>query len=1103
MKNKNKVKLRSLNKKIAAEKLVTLSLAGLLATVGTLDNLGINLFDLLDNFKHNFNNPSSSTELDIDKTESYKPSDVKTDDEDVPVITETTEDKSKISDGEDIADKTEQAVNSDIQSPVSTGTLGEASKPSSNLDPDLKPEDTHIHTLGEWVALNGIFDASYCPEDGALAGVKLHNIRITNIKKISNENGTHNLVITFTCTNCGQEKTITKTVECKYGEEITWDDVFEYETCDCGYKHTIGRHNLDSGTINYQGKTIEYTCTNSRCGYKLVRDYNPTISVSPGSGAGGSGSSGSGHDKPTHIHYLGEWVSLNDDLEANYCPEDGVLVGTRAHKYDKPSNTAISNQDGTHTTTTSETCLNCNHIKTTTKTDSCNYNFKWNDTLEYNECSECGYIHIIGGHNLDKGTIDTVNNEITYKCQNEGCDYSKTESYTKPVDPTHKHIMGEWKDNGNNEARVCIAPGCTAPDKAIQTRPHSWGNYTYKDDSTEERHCNTCTAISTKGHSYTNSTSYSIVDDTHHTRTITRNCSSCNDSKIVDTFENENCSFTIFVSETDANITYKCACGNTKTVDKTVEHTHAWGEWINNGANEVRYCVAPGCSDPIAKENKPHSWGEWNADHTERNCKTCNAVETHTHTFGDNSTSYEKNGDTQHDVVVTHICSDSNCGKKEEVSRTTINCSFTTIISETDTTITKACVCGNTFTEDKNKEHNHTYGAWQDNGANEICYCTDPNCTVPGGDAKTQDHQWGEWNADHTERTCTSCGKVETHTHTYTNSDDYSPSGDKTHIHTITGVCGCGDTKEISRTEEGCSFTKGTEVTDPTTGITTITYSCVCGNYYTETKKPATHTHSGGSEQTRSGSGNVCYETYKVCAECGEEYDIASHGHNLIDAGRGKKECTGCGKTFGADGELIEQAALQNPPLATDIPAVGDVVTDGETLAGVIAGSGQGTDVSQVVGDGETQKEIDASQVIGDEETQGEIDASQVIGDGETQEEPGKVVIIVDESNEDKIDEIIAEQEEGKDIILVVDDEEEIVDQIISEQDQVISDAQAEAEARLEEILASDADEAAKDEAIDKIIEDTERIIGEAMDKADAEFADLIDDDPMVLELTM
>ena len=283
MKNKKKVKLRSLNKKIAAEKLLTLGFAGLVATIGTLDNLGINLFDLLDNFKHNFNNPSSSTELNIDKTKFSKPSGVKTDDEGVPVLPEATEDKSEIPNGEEITvdDKTEQAVKSDIQMTVSTGTLDEASKPSSDLNSNLKLEDDHIHNLGKWVALNGIFDASYCPEDGALAGVKLHNIRITNIKKISNENGTHNLVITFTCTNCGQEKIVTKTVECKYGEEINWDEVFEYETCDCGYKHIIGGHKLDKGTINYQGKTIEYTCTNSGCGYKLVKDYNPTISVNP------------------------------------------------------------------------------------------------------------------------------------------------------------------------------------------------------------------------------------------------------------------------------------------------------------------------------------------------------------------------------------------------------------------------------------------------------------------------------------------------------------------------------------------------------------------------------------------------------------------------------------------------------------------------------------------------------------------------------------------------------------------------------------------------------------------------------------------------------
>lgn len=936
---------------------------------------------------------------------------------------------------------------------------------TKNSDIDLESVNNHQHTIGERVALNDYFEANYCSEDNVLMGIKLHNYRITDYKKVSNDNGTHNTTLIFTCVNCNHERTLTSTVDCEYGK-VTWDDIFEYENCEgCGYKHIIGKHKLDNGTIDYEKGTITYACENPRCEYVKENKYEL-------SKPGNSGSTSSGYEKPVrpgHIHYLGEWVALDDDLEANYCPKDGVLVDVRNHKYEISDSISKSNGNGTHATFTEETCTNCKHIKTSTKTNSCDYDFKWNDLFEYNECTVCGDVKIIGSHRLDKGTINTADNTITYACENEGCGYSKTESYTKPVDPVHKHTMGAYIDNGSNEIRYCTDPNCPDPNRGSETRAHSWGNYKYKDDSTEERECNTCTAISTKGHSYTNDTSYTIVDDSHHTRTVTRNCSSCNDSKIVDTFENEDCSFTIFVGETDADITYKCACGNTKTVDKTEEHTHKFGNWKNNGSNEVGNCIVPGCPDPDAKEYKAHAWGEWNADHTERPCATCDAKEKHDHTFGADVISTVPNGETSHDVVVSHTCTDDSCNHKEEVSRKTEACSFTIFVSETDTTITKGCECGNKFTENKNIGHNHTYGDYINNGLNEIRYCTDPNCPVPGGDANTRDHSWGEWNADHTERVCETCDAKETHNHSMTTNNTDTPSGDKTHIHTVTQKCDeCGEEVEVSSEEVNCNFTKGKEVTDETTGITTITYSCVCGNSYTETKGPVTHTHAGGNLQERAGSGNTCYETYKVCDECGEEYDISSHGHNLIDGDRGKKECLKCGKTFSASETLTEQATLQNPPLATDIPAVGDVIADGDTLVGVIAGSEQ-------------------------------TDASQTFGEGETQE-PEKVIIVVDENNEDKIDEIIAEQEPGKDIILIVDDEAEKVDQIISEQDQVISDAQAEAEARLEEILASDANEVAKDEAIDKIIEDTERVIGEAIAKADAEFADLIDDDPMVRE---
>jgi len=842
----------------------------------------------------------------------------------------------------DLTEKLENSENNDlIETPNVQNNVGnKESIESVNPVNNTETNETHKHTLGEWVSLNDDFEASYCPEDNTLVGTRLHNYRVTGFDKISNNDGTHNEVIINTCINCNHEKIVTtRTVDCGYGN-LEWDNVYEYENClDCGYKHIIGRHKLDNGTIDYKNKTITYSCEHPGCGYMLENEYKPSKpSNSRPSSSGNSGNHG-GSDY-SHTHYLGEWVSLNDDLEANYCPRDGVLVETRAHKYGALTSTTNSNNDGTHTTVNKETCINCNHIKTTTKIDSCNYVFNWDDSNEYNECSVCGDIKIIGSHNLDNGTIDVTNNTITYSCQNSGCGFTRTESYTKP----------------------------------------------------------------------------------------------------------EN-------------------------------HDHDFGPWTNNGNNEVRYCINPGCSDPVAKEFKSHIWDNWNENHTERNCKTCDAVEKHGHTFGSDSTDFIPNGTSMHDIVISRTCTDSTCNHTEEVSRNTVGCSFTITISETDTTITKGCVCGNTFIENKNIEHKHNFGAWTNNGSNEIRHCTDPNCPVPGGAAETQDHSWSAWNENHTERTC-SCGAVDTHSHSFKTIITDTSSGDRTHTHVVTEKCSdCGKENEISRGEVGCNFTKGSEVTDSTTGITTITYSCTCGNSYTETKGPVAHTHVGGTLQERAGSGDVCYETYKVCTECGKEYDISSHGHNKKDAGFGIQVCRKCNKTFAPTNDLPAQSPVLIPEEVV-LPGTDGVLTNENTgLDGTSVDTGQdvnnlpNTNVEQNPGDlSDTGIEQNPDNLpdTGVEQNAG---ISQGENDTGSNGDAGEDIVVIEKLPENEVNNEL--------------------DEIIAEQDAAIREAEANAEARLEGILASDASEAEKNAAIDKVIEDTDRAIGEAIAQAETVLSNL------------
>lgn len=877
-------------------------------------------------------------------------------------------------------------------------------------------EGEHTHKLGEWVAVNDVFEESYCPEDGTLVGRRNHLYHATKIEYKSNEDGTEEKVTIGKCLTCGHEITLTRTKLCDYNKVI-YDENNEYEICDhCDFVHPRGKHNLDNGVR--KGNEIVYTCQNEGCDYTRVREYKPGYNHGGGSSSGGGSSRPTNPDKPVHTHYLGEWVSLNDDLEASYCPEDGALVETRAHKYTANTN-IVSNHDGTHTTTTTYTCSNCNHVKSESKTETktCDYSkITYDDTYEYGNC-ECGDKHTIGTHKLDKGTINDTNTYITYSCTNPGCGYTKTEKYTKPG---HIHDYGETKN------------------------------------------------------------SYSATDNTHHTHTVYQECTAGDDTKIISK-TTEGCIFgltntSVVDGKTIETYTCKNNCGNSYTKEKTetTTHTHKYGEWQDNGNNEVQYCIEPGCTNPVDKKFKPHAWGEWNTDHTKRECTTCTATETHVHTFGANTTKLEKNGSTNHDVVTIKTCTDNTCNYSEEVSRTTENCSFTKTIAETDTTITKECACGNTYVENKTTTHTHNYGVWTDNGQNEIRHCIDTNCTVPGGASETRDHTWGEWNSDHTKRNCTTCTATETHTHDFKSKNTNTPntSGENgTHIHIVTNECACGQTVEVSREVENCVFTKGEETTNEVTGEITTTYSCVCGNSYQETKTPTTHTHSGGNLQERKGTGDTCYITYKICDTCHQEYELSNHGHDKVLNGDGDYECTKCGKVF-------------NGPVQS-IASTNALGIDDETKK-LLEKSDEEAKLLQEKSDAETNNllaDSDAEALAlkqkSDEETRRLLEESEA----ETKrllEESAKETATLLGTDNDAPD---ITEEETEDLT------NKEIDAIIEETDNAIKEITDNADARLAEAMASNN---ATDEVIDTIIEETDKAIADISEYADAKLAALI-----------
>jgi len=430
----------------------------------------------------------------------------------------------------------------ETEKPISTPGIGEnnngtqTSNPGTVITDPTTPTETdpiitipeHTHTLGEWVAINDIIEGSYCPDDGVLVKTRIHIYTITGKEVIPNNNGTHNIYITGECTNCGHSKTrIIENQDCNY-ENLTWDSVFEYETCeDCNYIYTVGKHAFDEGKI--KGNQKLYSCENDGCEYTFSKPYNPNHNNNNNNGGG------SNTDRPVHTHYYGEWISLNDELEANYCPEDGKLMGTRAHKYTQTDNKVISNNDGTHTIVKGETCANCNHKKTSTNSVSCEF-----------------------------GPEVLVGNQYVSTCGI--CGYEKTRPY---IPSEHTHNWSEWKvtkpatcTEDGEETRTCSVDGCTVK---VETR-----------------------VIPALNHSYKESTSLVSNGDGTHDLIKTKTCGACGDVQTETISSGVSCTYNNIVEVTnDDGVViqeiHSCDCGHSYTVDIDPEPDHTVHTPDSNG----------------------------------------------------------------------------------------------------------------------------------------------------------------------------------------------------------------------------------------------------------------------------------------------------------------------------------------------------------------------------------------------------------------------------------------------------------------------------------------------------------------------------------------
>ena len=884
------------------------------------------------------------------------------------------------------------------------------------IDPTrLMPEGVINYGQGlpKWVAVNDVFEEGF-KEDGTSIGMRAHIYNVTNVEVEANDNQTHTKHITAECKSCGHVWEYDKTQKCDF----------------------------DEGVI--KGNKIIYTCETEGCGNSYSKS-NGHSNI----GGGGSHGGGSNDNKPTHQHSYGEWKSLNDELEYAECNSCGNRL-TREHKYNTPVISIKTNNDGTHTIVTNETCLNCNHSKTKTETKNCNYK----TTNKYEAASDKTHTHTI------TDTCNECNHSKVVSSKEENCNFELTNSKTE--------------SNGDvTETYTCKATGCgNSYTKTIPYKPGHTHNYV---------------SISTSIVSNNNGT---------HNEIETKKCS-CGDVITNTISGNIACTFGPETIIGNQYVSACTSCGYEKTRPYVPEHKHTYeeaGTRISSKGNgthdiyKIEKCSDPDCGHEIETlylegVNCTYGAGVPNEDNTlmTYTCNGCGHTKTeeikqeHTHDYII-STRTVSNNDGTHDVIETKIC---DCG---DVITNTISgniaCTFgpETIIGNQ---YVSACTsCGYEKTRPYVPEHKHTYEeagtriSSKGNGTHDIYKiekCSDPDC---GHEIETLylegvncTYGAGVPNEDNTlmTYTCNGCGHTKTeeikqeHTHDYIISTRTVSNNDGTHDVIETKICDCGDkiTTTIS-SGVACTESSQEEIKNDAGETIQIVYKCSCG-YTVRTQnvdpKPVEHIHTpdSGSPHIRKPGNNCCYEEYYICSDpdCGQEYGTKSFGHIEGTPDKvGNVKCTECGAFIKKveveeDDELKPKSSdkLSNPTLQEEI-LNNDTFVEVEIVTPETNSNGE--DIKT-----ETESNVTVTPEV--EETHVE-DTITIPAEEPKQPETSEVEQIIENGNKEVEQVIEAGRQEAADVI---EEGRKEVEEIIKNLDTDLQERLAESDARIASLLAS------------------------------------------------
>lgn len=309
----------------------------------------------------------------------------------------------------------------------------------------------------------------------------------------------------------------------------------------------------------------------------------------------------------------------------------------------------------------------------------------------------------------------------------------------------------------------------------------------------------------------------------------------CNDDSSHTETRNHSYGAYVYDVTTGKDVATCSQCGHKISRD----HEHHYGEWMDNGTNEKRVCS----DDSTHVEYRDHTMGEYSYNNQtgkdEAHCSTCSHVDSiiHEHHLGNEQIEKVATADVCYKTY--QVCSDCN---EKKYNATVTTHTYTDWIYKNGHEERTCTICG--FVDVRNHEHNWQYTTQNVDGNLDVCY---------------QDIRY-----------CDACGTTEvldSHGHDYdytnpVNAGDYEILYcNHNHSHTITQDHDWGNVYNVDSSTDRQQ----------------------CNNCGATRDLAHTHSLSGTSDIVFKHTADVCYVDVQECETCHSLVEGEAHGHNYVE----------------------------------------------------------------------------------------------------------------------------------------------------------------------------------------------------------------------------